>query len=77
LIPKQTKTAAELVAMIIKELRKHSKCNHVMSVGITRPPQLSARDPTWAPAFTCDGPKIAPPIAFEIATKLQNLYDLV
>ena len=55
--------------MIMQELRKYPECNHVTSVGITRPLQRAPHDPNWAPAFTCNGPKIAPPIAFEIATK--------
>ena len=69
---KEKITTAELSNLIMRELRKHSECDHVTSVGFTRPVQAN-----WAAAFSCDGPRIAPAIAFEIERRFQNQYDLV
>ena len=68
---------SQLSALIMDEIRKHQECAHVILVGFTRPTQMDARDPNWAPAFTCDGPKAAPAVAFEIARRFQNQYDLL
>jgi hypothetical protein len=73
---KATIMTARLSDLLMKELRKHSECDHVKSVGFTRPSQ-SAPYPNWASAFTCEGPKIAPPIAWAISRRFQEQYDLV
>jgi hypothetical protein len=70
-------TTAELAELIMKEIRQHPECSHVMSVGFTKPPQQSPHHPNWAPAWTTDGPKLAPAIAFEIGQRFQNEFDLV
>jgi hypothetical protein len=74
---KATITTAQLANLLMKEIRKHPECAHVQSVGFTRPLQSAPHDPNWAPAFTCDGPKIAPAIAWEIGRKFQAQYELV
>jgi hypothetical protein len=74
---KETITTARLTDLLIKEIRKHPECSNVMSVGFTRPLQAAPHHPNWEPAFTCNGPVIAPPIAWEIARQFQNQYDLV
>ena len=68
---------SQLSALIMDEIRKQKECGHIISVGFTRPTQRDARDPNWAPAFTCNGPKAAPAVAFEIARRFQNQYDLL
>jgi hypothetical protein len=74
----KTKIATkELADLIMKEIRKHSECAHVAAVGFTRPPQIASHHPNWEPAWSCNGPKIAPPIAYEIARRFQNQFDLM
>jgi hypothetical protein len=75
--PKPKKTTAELTALLMTEIRKHPECNHVTSVGITRPMQSAPHHPNWAPAWSFNSPKIEPPIAVEIAGKFQNEFDLI
>jgi hypothetical protein len=74
---KPTKTTQELTTLIMTEIRKHPECNNITSVGITRPLQQAPHHPNWAPAWTMNGPKLAPPIAQEIARRFQNEFDLV
>jgi hypothetical protein len=61
----------------MQEIRKHPECQHITGVGITRPLQAAPHHPNWAPAWTVNGPKLASPIAYEIAQKLQNQFDLI
>jgi hypothetical protein len=70
-------TIAELAKLIMAELGRHPECAHVTSVGFTRPLQRAPQHASWAPAFSCDGPQLAPAIAFEITQRFQNQYDLV
>jgi hypothetical protein len=74
---KPKKTTAELPALIMEEIRKHPECDKITSVGITRPFLSGSLHPNWAPAWSVNGPKIAPTIAYEIAWKLQNQFDLI
>lgn len=74
---KPTKTTAELTAMLMAEVRKHPECSNITSVGIARPARQSPHEPNWAAAWTVNGPKLAPPIAFEIERRLRRQFDLV
>jgi hypothetical protein len=70
-------TTAELALLIMREIRKHPECAHVMSVGFTRPPQRASGDPNWAPSWSMDGPKYRPGITEQIGRDFQNRFDLV
>ena len=70
-------TTAELAKLIMIEIRRRPECSHVESVGFTRPMQQSPHDPNWAPAFSCSTMKLAPQIAYGIASRFQSHYDLV
>ena len=74
---KTTISTAELAALIMSEIRKHPECSHVASVGFTKPQKIVPHQANWEPAWTCNGSKIAPLIAFEIGRTFQNQYDLI
>jgi hypothetical protein len=74
---KQKKTEAELVDLIMTEIRKRPECNHIMSVAITRPPQQASHHPNWDAAFTINGNEIPPERAFMIVRELRAQFDLV
>jgi hypothetical protein len=73
---KQKISTVELTNLVMLEIRQYPECAHVSGVGFTRQIQIVPHHPNWAPAFTCDAPRIAPTIAFQIAQKLQDQYDL-
>ncbi len=73
---KEKKSAAELEALTLYEIRRYRECDHIMGVAITRPPQTAPHHPNWDAAFTISGNEIPPPIAFEIATRLKSQFDL-
>jgi hypothetical protein len=74
---KTTITAARLADLLMQEVRKRPECLHVSRVTFTQPPQMARDHPNWAPAFTCDGARMAPAVAWEIARKFQNERDLI
>ena len=59
------------------EIRNHPECENILGLGITRAIQAAPYHPNWVPAWTVSGPKLAPPIAFEIARKFQNEFNLL
>lgn len=74
---KEKKTGAELTAMIMQEIRKHSDCTDITNVAIIRPAQQSAPHPNWGVAWTRNySSNLRPVMADEIARKLQNQFDL-
>jgi hypothetical protein len=74
---KVTITAARLADLLMVEIRRRPECLHVSGVAFTRPPQTAPHRPNWAPAFACDRARSAPAVAWEIARKFQNEYDLI
>jgi hypothetical protein len=74
---KGTIATAQLADLIMNEISNYPECAHVTSVAFTRPPRAAPHHANWEPAFSCQGPKIAPAVAWEIARKFQNQYDLV
>jgi hypothetical protein len=74
---KPKKSTTELSALITDEIRKHPECDNITGVGFTRPLQRTPHEPNWAPAWTANSPKLAPLIAYEVAWKLQNQFDLI
>jgi hypothetical protein len=71
MVAKEKKTEAELVALIMQEVRKHPDWSDVEGVAITRPTQTN-----WDAAFTMSGQRIAPEGAWAIARDLHAKYDL-
>ena len=74
---KEKKTATDLTATIMQEVRKHPDCNDITNVAIIRPVQHAPGHPNWSFAWTRDHTSsLAPATANEIARKLQNQFDL-
>jgi hypothetical protein len=68
---KEKKTAAELSALVMEEIRKLPELNDVTGAAITRPTNMN-----WDVGFTMHGPRYAPEKAWAIARDLQAKYDL-
>ena len=77
MVAKEKRTGAELTAIIMQEVRKHSECSDITHVAIIRPAQHGPDDLHWRFAWTRDySSNLAPAMANEIAHKLQNQFDL-
>ncbi len=73
---KEKKSASELQAMIMQEVRKHPDWSHVEDVAITQSVQTVPHHANWNAAFVTDGPRIAPGAAFQFARELASKFDL-
>jgi hypothetical protein len=73
---KEKKTALELEAMILQEVRKHQDWSRVEGIVITPIVRTSPDHPNWSAAFVMDGPATAPGAAFQFARELSNRFDL-
>jgi hypothetical protein len=73
---KGKKIAADLVALIMGEVRKHPEWNDIMDVEIIPRVQHAPHHPNWDAAFTMDGPRVALEGAFRIARELPARFDL-
>ena len=74
---KEKKTQADLIALLMKELRKLPECDHVVRITITLPVQIAAHYPNWDVAWTIDGNQVLCPAALRIAGELQAKFDLL
>jgi len=77
MIARPTKTAAELADMIMRELRNHPECRNIEKVVITPTKREAAHHRNWNAAWVMGDEKTAAPVAWQIATKLQNEFDLI
>ena len=73
---KEKKTHAELIALLMAELRKHAECDHIVRVAITQPVRSAPHHPNWDVAWTVGGNQILCPAALRIASELQAKFDL-
>jgi len=73
---KEKKSADDLTAMIMQEVRKHPDWSHVLGVTVTPIAQAAPHHANWSVAFVADGPRIAPSEAFQFARKLGGKFDL-
>jgi hypothetical protein len=73
---KKTKTESELVQMIMRLLADHPELRNIQGVRIKRPLHQTATSPNWEPEWVVDGPEYAPPLAWEIASRLQSRFAL-
>jgi len=71
----EAKSADELEAMIMQELRKHPDWGHVLSVSV-EPSGQQAPHPNWRAAFVADGERSTPGAAIQFAEILGAKYDL-
>ena len=73
---KEKKTRADLLALLMGELRKHPECDHVVRAAITQPVQHTPDHPNWDVAWSVSGNQILCPAALRIASELQAKFDL-
>lgn len=73
---KEKKTATELQAMIMQEVRKHPDWSHVLDVAITQNVQTAPDHSNWSVAFTRDDLRAVPGEAFQFANELASKFDL-
>ena len=73
---KEKETRADLIALLMWELRKHPACDHVVRVVITVPRRSAPHHPNWDVAWTVVGNQILCPAALRIAGELQAKFDL-
>jgi hypothetical protein len=71
---KEKKSAGELEATIMQEVRRHPDWSHVMSVSVD-PSYQQAPHPTWIAGFITDGARSAG-AAIQFAQGLAEKYDL-
>ena len=72
---KPIKSADELSAMIMAEVRKHPDWSHVQDVVILPTVRAAPHQSNWKPAFTVEGPRIRPEEADFLAMALSQQYD--
>ena len=72
---KEKKSAAELKALIMRELKQHPEWHDIEDVAITFPARPPDR-PNWGAALTMSGPRSAPEGAFRFARELGAKFDL-
>jgi hypothetical protein len=72
---KEKRSAAELKALIMRELRKHPEWHDIEDVAITSAAR-PREQPNWGAAFTMSGPRSAPEGAFRFARELGAKFDL-
>ena len=73
---KDKKTHADLITLLMWELRKHAECDHIVRITITRPVQSAPHLPNWDVAWTVRGDHILCPAALRIVSELQAKFDL-
>jgi hypothetical protein len=73
--PREKKSAVELKALILREIKRHPEWHDIQDVAITRSERLS-HQPNWDAAFTMIGPRATPEGAFRFARELGAKFDL-
>jgi hypothetical protein len=72
---KEKKSAAELKALIMRELKQHPEWHDIQDVAITSAAR-PADEPNWDAAFTMSGSRSAPEGAFRFTKELGAKFDL-
>ncbi len=66
-----------LADMIMREIRNYPECRNIEKVVITPTKREAAHHRNWNAAWVMGDEKTAAPVAWQIATKLQNEFDLI
>jgi hypothetical protein len=74
--PKEKKTATELAALIMREIRELPECDHIARVAITRAPRRASEQSNWRFSWALNGNWAVPESAFKIAERFQAQIDL-
>jgi hypothetical protein len=75
MVTREKKSAVELKALIMREVKRHPEWHDIQDVAITRRQRLS-HQPNWDAAFTMTGPRATPEGAFRFAKELGAKFDL-
>jgi hypothetical protein len=73
---KERKTAIELAAMVMNELRDRAEYSRILHVAIVRRFEPRLHNPNWDATFTVAGGLIPPESAVRVARELQSRFDL-
>ena len=73
--PREKKSAVELKALIMREVKRHPEWHDIQDVAITRPERLP-HQPNWDAAFRMTGSRATPEGAFRFAKELGTKFDL-
>jgi hypothetical protein len=75
-VNKEKRTASELAALIMREIREFPECDHIARVAITRLFKHPPHQPNWCFSWSVNGSWPVPEAAFKIAEKFQAQADL-
>jgi hypothetical protein len=73
---KEKRTASELAALIMRQIRELPECDHIARVAITRSLKYTPHQPNWRFSWTVDGSWPVPEAAFKVVEKFQAQADL-
>jgi hypothetical protein len=73
---KEKRTASELAALIMREIRELPECDHITRVAITRLRKHTPHQPNWRFSWAVNGSWPVPEAAFKVAEKFQAQADL-
>jgi hypothetical protein len=73
---KEMKSATELAALIMDEIRDHPEYDHIASVTVTQVPRRAPDQPNWRFGWTVIGNWAVPEAAFKIAERFQAQINL-
>ena len=73
---KEKRTASELAALIMREIRELPECDHITRVAITRLLRHTPHQPNWRFSWAVNGSWAVPEAAFKVAEKFQGQADL-
>jgi hypothetical protein len=72
---KEKKSAAELVDIIMREMRQHPEWS-ILNTLISQP-KAGPHRPNWEASFLMKGPRIAPEAAWSFVGELRSQFDLL
>ena len=72
----ETKTAAELVALVVKEIREHPEYDHITGVSVMRRIPQPSHPANWRVELSVSGSWHIPEGAYKIVERLQAQFNL-
>jgi len=75
-VNKEKRTASELAALIMRDIRELPECDHIARVAVTRSLTHTPHQPNWGFSWTVSGNWPVPEAAFKVAERFQSQADL-
>jgi hypothetical protein len=72
----ETKTAAELVALVVREIREHPEYDHIAGVSVMRRIPQPSHPANWRVELSVSGSWHIPEGAYKIVERLQAQFNL-